>query len=135
MGKIRHFQLSQHTKSCKVHAPYITNASLTIFWRLKVIPSANFFVLRAISNGVPTLVNLRLRGVILNNVTCVMCSEQEETINHLLFTCKVAAKIWNMCYKWTGTLGVNHNKIQAYFEHFHLMITKGICYGRGCGLL
>jgi len=43
------------------------------------------------------MINLRHRGVLLNNVSCVMCGEQDETINHLLFTCKVATNIWNMC--------------------------------------
>jgi len=45
------------------------------FWKVKVIPSTKLFVWQAISNEVPTLVNLRLRGVIFNNVTCVMCSD------------------------------------------------------------
>jgi len=67
------------------------------------------------------MINLRHRGVFLNNVNCVMCGEQGDTINHLLFTCKVATKIWNMCNKWTGNLGVSYNQIQAHFEHFHLL--------------
>ena len=67
------------------------------FWRVKVIPSAKFFVWRTILNGVPAMINLRHRGVFLNNVSCVMCGEQDETINHLLITCKLTTNIWNIC--------------------------------------
>ena len=67
------------------------------FWRVKVIPSAKFFVWRTILNGVPAMINLRHRRVFLNNVSCVMCGEQDETINHLLITCKLTTNIWNIC--------------------------------------
>ena len=66
-----------------------------------------------------------------------MCGEQDESISHLCFNCKVATKIWNMCNKWIGILGANHYHIQAYFEQFHLLelTIKKICYVSGCGLL
>jgi len=91
------------------------------FWRVKVIPSTKFFVWRTILNGVPIMINLRHRRVFLNNVSCVMCGEQDKTINHLLITYKVTTNIWNMCNKWIGNLGVSHNQIQAHFEHFLLL--------------
>jgi len=87
-------------------------------------------VWRVILNEVPTMANLRLIGVSLNSVTCIMCDEQGETINHLLFTYKVVAKICNICYIYTRKLGVNHNQIQAHFEHFNILKPNhnGICY-------
>jgi len=42
-------------------------------WRLKVIPSAKLFVWWAISNGVPTMVNLRLIGSYLT-MSLVLCA-------------------------------------------------------------
>ena len=66
-------------------------------WRVKVIPYAKFFMWRVILNGIPTNVNLRLRGVNLNNDNCAMCGEHEESISHLFITYRVATKVWNMC--------------------------------------
>jgi len=67
-----------------------------------IIPSAKFFMWRVILNGIPTKVNLRLRGVNLNNDNCAMCGEHEESLSHLFITYRVATKVWNMCNRWRG---------------------------------
>jgi len=80
------------------------------------------------SNGVHTKVNLRLRGVLLNNYDCALCGDQEESISHLFFSCKVANKVWNLCNRWVGVLSVQHNQAQENFQQFHLLslTAKGI---------
>jgi len=72
------------------------------------------------SNGVPTKVKLRLRGILLNNYDCDLCGDQEESISYLFFTCKVANMVWNLCNRWVGVLSVQHNQ-EENFQQFHLI--------------
>ena len=48
---------------------------------------------RVVVDRLPTLVNLKERGAVLESFMCVMCGEEEETRNHLFFKCNVAWRV------------------------------------------
>jgi len=50
-----------------------------------------------------------------------MCRAIEETTQHLFLDCIIAQRIWSLCYRWIGTLGVQHKDLKVHFESFHLV--------------
>jgi len=63
-----------------------------ILWNLKVMPSAKFFVWRALSDRLATKQNFQRRGVILGDILCVFCGKEEETCSHILVSCEESIK-------------------------------------------
>ena len=87
-------------------------------WNLKVMPSTQFYVWRALSDRIATMLNLYKRRVMLTNTLCVLCKREEESISHILVSCKVSILVWNMCNRWLGISSVNHNEVVKIFEQF-----------------
>jgi len=50
-----------------------------------------------------------------------MSNSQEESINHLFLTCRVARKIWSMRDKWIGPQSLHHNLVEEHFLGFELV--------------
>jgi len=90
-------------------------------WNLKVTPSAMFYVWRVFLNRIATKQNLHKRGVSLGDTLCALCGSEEETIAHILLSCKVSSKVWNMCFSWLGFSSMNHNELIYHFEQFSCM--------------
>lgn len=70
-------------------------------------------------NSIMTQDNLRRRGFIGPSL-CVMCHQEEESINHLLFECSNAKTIWKQQYfsfKQTERLPRNGNNLWDYWSH------------------
>ncbi|XP_068503760.1 uncharacterized protein [Phaseolus vulgaris] len=59
-------------------------------WNLKVTPSAMFYVWRVFLNRIATKQNLHKRGVSLGDTLCALFGSEEETIAHILLSCKRA---------------------------------------------
>jgi len=93
----------------------------SLYGGLKLFHHRFFFAWRVMLKGVPTKVNLRHRRVLLNNYGCALCGEQEESVSHLFFDCKVASKVWNMCNNWVRILNVHYNQPYESFLHFHVL--------------
>jgi len=55
------------------------------------------FSLRACMNALPTMQNLRLRGVAMEEF-CPLCNLSNESTYHALIHCEFAAKVWS---NWT----------------------------------
>ncbi|GJZ10167.1 RNA-directed DNA polymerase, eukaryota [Tanacetum coccineum] len=69
---------------------------------IKCIPiKINVFVWRARRDFLPTRVNLSRRGIIVDSISCPLCSSSEEDIHHLLFGCDMAKNIFRrLCHWW-----------------------------------
>ncbi|XP_019242188.1 PREDICTED: uncharacterized protein LOC109222269 [Nicotiana attenuata] len=60
------------------------------------------FVLNlAIQNRLLTRSRLHAWGI-AEEVNCPLCNEAEETIDHLLFKCRIAGGIWSKLLQWQG---------------------------------
>jgi len=53
--------------------------------------------------------------VVVDSVTCEMCQGSEETTQHLFLECKVAERVWSMCYRWIGILFVQNKDLKTHF--------------------
>lgn len=64
-------------------------------WTPNLLPKIKLFLWCCALNNLPTGENLRKRGL-LGHTTCVKCGA-EETIEHILFQCETAVKVWDLC--------------------------------------
>jgi len=70
-----------------------------LLWRTSTIPNVKQFIWR--------IDKTKLQPGILCQ-TCVLCKEQDETIQHLFLNCKVSTMVWNLCNKWIGLKTISH---------------------------
>lgn len=70
-------------------------------WRLKIAPKLQHFLWWCLSRAVPTATQLRSH-TISANPTCQRCCLDDESINHILFTCPYAQAIWRCVVAITG---------------------------------
>jgi hypothetical protein len=62
-------------------------------WNLKVPNVIKMFLWKACQNLLPTKVNLYKRGV-TSNSKCPLCEREEETVEHILWSCASAQDVW-----------------------------------------
>ena len=73
-------------------------------WNPPLLPKIKFFLWKAVTNTLPTGLNLQTRGVLVNT-NCLRCGEAE-SISHILFHCNFAKKMWKLV-PWQNTVDTN----------------------------
>ena len=63
-------------------------------WHLKLPAKIRIFARRACMNALPTMQNLRLRGVVVEEF-CPLCNHSSESTSHALIHCEFVAKVWS----------------------------------------
>ena len=63
-------------------------------WHLNIPPKVKFFAWRACLNALPTMVNLKKRGIGENGL-CPCCGSELKAISHSLIRHEVAKKVWD----------------------------------------
>uniref|UniRef100_A0A803P795 Reverse transcriptase domain-containing protein n=1 Tax=Cannabis sativa TaxID=3483 RepID=A0A803P795_CANSA len=71
----------------------ISSSTNQTLWSLKLPPKIKNLMWRAGSNCLPTLSQLASKHVPVNT-RCPLCEEMDETITHILLTCRVVKKVW-----------------------------------------
>ncbi|CAA0394673.1 unnamed protein product [Arabidopsis thaliana] len=77
-------------------------------WKLKVAPKIQHFLWRCLSDALSTATLLRTRNIPADP-TCQRCCQEEETVNHILFTCTYAQMVWRCVNINFGSLLVSDN--------------------------
>nr|XP_043620274.1 uncharacterized protein LOC122592132 [Erigeron canadensis] len=72
-------------------------------WINWVPKKCNVFMWRATMDRIPTMVALRARNCFALDPVCVLCGEEEETVEHLFCKCETAARVWHFISKWCNT--------------------------------
>lgn len=62
-------------------------------WSLPTVPKIKLFLWRLSSDALPVTDLLARRGISLDT-RCQICGNEGESINHVLFTCSVARRLW-----------------------------------------
>ncbi|GJU86058.1 RNA-directed DNA polymerase, eukaryota, reverse transcriptase zinc-binding domain protein [Tanacetum coccineum] len=115
----------------------IDNHCLWISWIPKKI---NICVWRAYLDRLPTRTNLSNRGVLLPSLSCPLCSNALEEIDHCIISCPHAIHIWRKVWSWwnlnTSTIfpsfsisdiTAGRNKFQGYNPRTN-KILQGVLY-------
>lgn len=58
---------------------------------------------KLLKGRLPTVDNLTRRGMQINSALCPLCSEEDETMDHLFFRCKISYLVWAASLKMVGT--------------------------------
>ena len=64
-------------------------------WQLKIPPKIRIFSWKVCVNALPTMSNLRKRGVSTDGL-CPVCGLEEETILHALCRCMAMKEVWRL---------------------------------------
>ncbi|GLT28862.1 hypothetical protein SLA2020_037660 [Shorea laevis] len=75
-----------------------------LIWNRRVPLKVAAFAWKVMQNRIPTKDNLQKQGVLGSeeDQSCVLCGKKAESVNHLLFSCPIAWKVWSSCYQWWG---------------------------------
>ncbi|KAG7570522.1 Reverse transcriptase zinc-binding domain [Arabidopsis thaliana x Arabidopsis arenosa] len=79
-------------------------------WKSKIGPKIQHFLWRCLSEALPTALHLRQRKISMDP-TCQRCCQEEETTNHIIFTCSFAQAVWRCVTSELGyqfTFGNDH---------------------------
>jgi hypothetical protein len=68
-------------------------------WRLKTPPKIKNLIWRICRNVVPTRRRLQDKGVQCP-LTCVVCNDSEEDLDHICFTCPFSVQVWQQTGLW-----------------------------------
>ncbi|KAL8472629.1 hypothetical protein ACS0TY_029726 [Phlomoides rotata] len=96
-------------------------------WKSWAVRKAVVTSWKLLKGKMATTDNLGRRGITLNNEEkkCQFCLEEEESIRHIFFECKVSSSIWESILRWLGVSMVLHIDPKIHFLHF------GECLGSG----
>ncbi|KAL1210984.1 hypothetical protein V5N11_035787 [Cardamine amara subsp. amara] len=64
-------------------------------WKFNAPPKVKIFWWKVIHNRLHVATPLKQRGVRIDP-TCLLCGEDQESVNHLLFKCRIAKEIWDL---------------------------------------
>ncbi|XP_021979110.1 uncharacterized protein LOC110875222 [Helianthus annuus] len=87
----------------------LNSSPSTFCWNSWATGNSAAFVWRAMDNKIPSAVALRDRGVNLQEVSCKICGAGDESAEHILLHCNLAARVWEAVKDWTKTRWVNTN--------------------------
>ncbi|CAN7044661.1 unnamed protein product [Brassica rapa subsp. trilocularis] len=62
-------------------------------WKVKTLPKIRVFLWKSLSSALPTADLLNARGMKVDN-RCQTCGDESDSINHLLFECCFARRVW-----------------------------------------
>ncbi|KAL8470805.1 hypothetical protein ACS0TY_033399 [Phlomoides rotata] len=79
-------------------------------WKIAAPRSHQAIVWKILNKKMPTRVELQRRGVIPANgeILCPLCGRDDESIEHLFFTCPSTHKVWTGIYAWLGVVTATH---------------------------
>ena len=84
-------------------------------WKTKVPPRVAFFTWTAVLGKLPTIDNLRKRGMVLVN-RCCMCKAATESDDHLFLHCPLAKDLWDTALSLFGVSRVMPRQVRGMFD-------------------
>lgn len=86
-------------------------------WEIDIPPKSKHLIWRVMLDRMPSRENLRKRNVNLDDDLCPFCTQREETISHVILSCKEIDVVWKQCFEWLNVLLAMYNEPRAYFLH------------------
>ncbi|KAJ0876617.1 putative kelch-type beta propeller, reverse transcriptase zinc-binding domain-containing protein [Helianthus annuus] len=76
------------------------NETKALKWLHWIPKNVNCFLWRVVLDRIATREALHLRHIRLPSTSCVFCSNETETVNHLLVTCDTAQEVLTVIFQW-----------------------------------
>ncbi|XP_035539661.1 uncharacterized protein LOC118344031 [Juglans regia] len=67
-------------------------------WQIQATPGDKTFLWRACQEALPTQYNLYKKRVVSDPI-CPICNREEESVQHVLWSCEAAKGVWSQCSK------------------------------------
>jgi hypothetical protein len=83
-------------------------------WRTKAPPRVVFFAWTAARSKIPTIDNLRRKGMIVVN-RCWLCESDGESVDHLFLHCGVSNALWNAIFSRFGLCWIMPRSVKEEF--------------------
>lgn len=81
----------EHIQECREEQKNL----FKMVWKLNAPPKIKTFWWKVVHNRLPVATQLNKRGVRVDSL-CLMCGEEKETVNHVLFQCRVVREVWEL---------------------------------------
>ncbi|XP_058742524.1 uncharacterized protein LOC131614996 [Vicia villosa] len=97
-----------------------TVLAINHLWKFKVPSKLLCFGWRVILDRIATKDQLFKRGITaaMNDLLCVFCEEEVESLSHLLCHCGIVSGIWRKVYNWLGSLEeITLEEFEEFFKH------------------
>ncbi|KAL5187545.1 hypothetical protein HKD37_05G013203 [Glycine soja] len=76
-----------------------------LLWHMKIPPKDAVFTWKLLRDRLPTRANLSRRGVIIQDIACPLCGDEQEEVGHLFFNCKQIIGLWWESMSWIQAMG------------------------------
>ncbi|XP_057793009.1 uncharacterized protein LOC131009611 [Salvia miltiorrhiza] len=95
-------------------------------WKAKAPFKAKMTAWRLLKGRLATTDNLLRRQVQLPNeeLTCILCKDQAESIDHLFFSCQMTTEVWNSILLWIGKHAALHIRAKDHLLAFSNLGSK-----------
>ncbi|KAF5477294.1 hypothetical protein F2P56_003944 [Juglans regia] len=84
-------------------------------WKLDVTPGDKTFLWRACQEALPTQSNLFKKKVV-SDPLCPICNREEESVQHVLWSCEAAKDVWSQCSKKLQKCSISSFSMITFFE-------------------
>jgi hypothetical protein len=115
------WEYSAHSAYLLMHQGITAFPGVTQLWKPQAPLWVKLFLWLACRRRVWTADRRRHRGLD-SHINCVLCDQEEETIDHLLVQCPMAKEVWWMCCSWVKCVCNfgQHASVQEWWEHLLL---------------
>ncbi|GLJ07954.1 hypothetical protein SUGI_0078240 [Cryptomeria japonica] len=82
-------------------------------WNNRTLPKVGAFLWISLHDSVLTQSRLTIIGI-TGPSRCVMCKGEEETMNHLLYSCPYASGCWDLLFEMVNLYSVKNEEMKAF---------------------
>ncbi|GLJ29482.1 hypothetical protein SUGI_0581130 [Cryptomeria japonica] len=90
-------------------------------WNSIILPKARAFLWISLHDTVLTRSRLKTIGI-LGPIRCVMCKGNEETINHLLYSCPYVSRCWDWLFDMVNSYTVGNEDLKDFLLSWPQMV-------------
>ncbi|KAG7557990.1 Reverse transcriptase zinc-binding domain [Arabidopsis suecica] len=95
-----------------------TNDLKAKVWKLKTDPKIHVFLWKALNGSLPVAKAMKCRGMKVDE-RCQVCGGDEESVNHVLFTCSLSRQVWALTGIPSPQWGFENGSV---FANLHYLI-------------
>ena len=91
-------------------------------WKLNIPNKVKFFLWRACTDSIPTMLNLHKRRIV-PSLVCCLCHVGEESVLHALWFCQDICSVWGSCFT---SLPSEFSKVSLFRDLLELVFCSSL---------